>query len=144
MSNWTLRTSCFGLRTSLNFFARHAAVRLEDTRRGKLAELVADHVLGDVHGDERLAVVHAERVADEFGRDRRAAGPGLNRLLRAAFHGLVDFFLQVVIDEETFFDGTCHGAKVAGLLVLTARFPAVVVDDNHAVGGLRTAARRET
>ena len=55
---------------SLDFLAGHAAVRLEDTGRGKLAEFVTDHVLGDVDGDERFAVMHAERVADEVGRDR--------------------------------------------------------------------------
>src|SRR5262245_49288627 len=37
---------------------RLCRVSLERPRRRELAELVPDHVLGDVHGDELLAVVH--------------------------------------------------------------------------------------
>ena len=44
--------------------ARVAAVR---AGRRELAELVADHVLGDEHGDVLTPVVHRERVADEIG-----------------------------------------------------------------------------
>src|SRR3954468_20775786 len=57
-------------KSGLNFLTRQAAVRLEDAGRCELAELVPDHVLGDVHRGENLAVVNAERVADEIGRDR--------------------------------------------------------------------------
>src|SRR5690606_10177338 len=42
----------------------------------------------------------------------------------------------------TFFDGTCHGARGAGLL-LAARLAAVVVNDDLRVRLLRTAAGRE-
>src|ERR1043165_2317934 len=125
-----------------DFLPGHAAVRLEDARRGELAELVADHVLRDVHGDERLAIVHGESVADEVGRDRGAAGPGLDRLLGAGLRGLLDFLEQVVVDEETLFDGTSHGGRGAGLL-LAARLATVVVDDDLRVRGLRTTAGRE-
>ena len=41
-------------------------VLLEDARRGKLAQLVADHVFGDEHGIEKFAVVDEEGVADEI------------------------------------------------------------------------------
>src|SRR5438045_1380891 len=91
---WELfhQTSYIVLQTfRLDFLAGHTAVRLEDARRSKLAELVADHVFRDVHGDERLAVVHAERVADEIGCDRRATGPGLDGLLGAGLDRLLDF-----------------------------------------------------
>jgi hypothetical protein len=37
-------------------------VTLELARRRELAELVADHVLGDVHRDELPPVVHRDRV----------------------------------------------------------------------------------
>lgn len=87
----------------LDFLAGHTTVRLKDARRGELAELVTNHVLGNVHGDKRLAVVDAERVPDEIGGNRRATGPGLDRLLGAGLHRLLDFLEQVVIDEETFF-----------------------------------------
>lgn len=116
----------------LDFLARHATVRLEDARRGKLAQLVADHVLGDVHGDKRLAVMHAERVPDKVRRDGRTTGPGLDRFLGARLNRLLDFFEKVVVNEETLLDGTCHGAKGAGLL-LTARLTAVMVNNDLSV-----------
>ena len=47
---------------------------LEHAGQREFAQFVTDHVLGDVHGDESLAIVNAERVSDEIGRDRRAAG----------------------------------------------------------------------
>src|SRR5271165_2848420 len=92
------------VRVSSDLLARHPAVRLEDARRGELAELVADHVLRDVHGDEQLAVVDVEGVADEIRRDRRAARPRLDRFARAGLHRLLDFLEQVVVDEEAFLD----------------------------------------
>src|SRR3954454_21842806 len=54
-------------------------VTLERSGQGELAELVADHLLGHVHGHVLLAVVHGDRDADEIGQDRRAARPGLDR-----------------------------------------------------------------
>jgi len=116
-------------------------VRLEDAGRGELTQLVADHVLGDVDGDERLAVVHAERVADEVGRDGRAAGPGLDRLLGAGLGRLLDLLEQVVIDEETFFDGTSHGSGVR--LLLVAWRTSVVTNQNLATRSLRATTRGE-
>ena len=47
-------------------------MRLEDTGRSKLTELVTYDVLGDVDRDERFSVMDTECVADEVGRDRRA------------------------------------------------------------------------
>src|SRR5690349_17350727 len=46
-----------------------AAVALEDPCRGKLPELVADHVLLHVQADEVTAVVNQEGRADELGDD---------------------------------------------------------------------------
>jgi hypothetical protein len=93
----------FRLGRGLKFFAGHAAVRLEDARGGEFAELVADHVLGDVDGDVGLAVVDTDGVTDELGRDGRAAAPGLDGLAGAGRLGrLLDLLQQVVIDEVTF------------------------------------------
>ena len=47
-------------------------VALEDARRRELAELVADHVLGHVHRNELLAVVHRDGVADHLRNNRGA------------------------------------------------------------------------
>ena len=57
-----------------------ARVRLERARRRELAELVADHVLGDQHRDVLPAVVDGDREADHVRQDHRAARPGLDRL----------------------------------------------------------------
>ncbi len=57
---------------------------VEGARRRELAELVADHVLGDQHRNVLLAVVDAEGEAHELRQDRRAARPGLDHVLAAA------------------------------------------------------------
>ena len=78
---------------------------VEGTGRGEFAETVSDHVLGDEHGNEDLAVVHVEGVPDELGEYHGTAGPGLDRLLGAAglFHAF-DFFDQMIVHKRTFFD----------------------------------------
>src|SRR5688572_17064358 len=79
---------------------------LEGARGRELAELVADHVLGDVHGDELPPVVDGEGVADHLRRDRRPARPGLHDLaLAGRVHG-VDLLLEVVVDERPLLLGT--------------------------------------
>src|SRR5207248_3089240 len=60
-----------------------ARVPLENSRRGKFAELVAHHVLGHEQLHEVLAVVDHERVADEIGHDGAIARPRPDRLAAA-------------------------------------------------------------
>src|SRR5262245_27513594 len=84
-----------------------AGVAAEDAGEGKLAELVPDHVLGDEHLLEFLAVVHQKRLRDELGDDRRAAGPGLDRPRLALVLGH-HFLEQLRIDEGTLFQRTAH------------------------------------
>ena len=67
---------------------------MEGAGRRELAELVTDHLLGDVHRDELLAVVDAERQADELRQDRRAPRPGLDHF---AAHGLPRAFSAFLI-----------------------------------------------
>ena len=50
-----------------------AGVVAERPRRGELAELVANHRLGDVHGHVLAPVVYSDRVAHHVGDDRRTA-----------------------------------------------------------------------
>src|ERR1035438_2237297 len=119
----------------LDFLAGHAAVRLEDAGRGELAELVPHHVLRDIHGYEHLAVVDVECVADKVGSDGRATRPGLDRLLRSGLARLLDLFEKVIVNEESFLDGTGHGGRSWGLF-LAARLAAVVVEENEPVGAL--------
>jgi hypothetical protein len=76
---------------------------MERARRRELAELVADHVLGDVDGQMPPAVVDRDRVADHLGDDRRTPRPRLDRT--AVVHALRRHLLhQVLVDERTFFD----------------------------------------
>src|SRR5688572_16746557 len=85
-----------------------AAVRLEDTRRRELTQLVADHVLGHEHGQVLLAVVHGNGEPDHLGDDHRAARPGLDRL--AIILGRSDLHLlrKVQIDERALFKRAWH------------------------------------
>src|SRR5215471_12775503 len=70
---------------------------LELPGRRKLAQLVPHHVLGDVHGDEFLAVVHRHRLSHELGKDRRAPRPRAHDLLLAGRrqHGQLRFQMRV-------------------------------------------------
>src|ERR1700722_18318294 len=58
-----------------------AAVTAEDARRGKLTELVSDHVFLDKHLQKLVPVVNLERMAHEFRNNRAGARPRLERLL---------------------------------------------------------------
>ena len=40
--------------------------------------VVADHILGNINGNELLAVVHAKCQSDKVREDGRATGPGLD------------------------------------------------------------------
>src|SRR5581483_1868634 len=70
----------------------------------ELSELVADHVLGHVHGNELAAVVHRERVPDELGDDRRTPRPGLDDRLLVAFGHRLHLLREVGVDERAFSD----------------------------------------
>src|SRR2546421_10879488 len=75
------------------------AVRLERARERELAEPVADHVLGHVHGNELLAVLHGQRVAHELRPDRRPPRPRLEDLLLAGAVQLLEPPIQLFADE---------------------------------------------
>lgn len=66
-------------------------MRLEYAGGRELAEFMTDHIFSDVNGDECLAVMHIEGVADEIGSDGRTTGPSLNGLLILRGDGLLDF-----------------------------------------------------
>lgn len=84
----------------------------EGAGRREFTQLVANHVLGDVDSSELFAVVDIESESDELWSDRGAPRPSLDRLFGTAVGvGLLDFLDQVIVDEEAFFDGTCHEEK---------------------------------
>src|SRR5215211_3564388 len=67
-----------------------AAVAAERPRRRELAELVADHRLGDEHGHVLAAVVDGDRVPDHLREHGRGPRPGLVHLLDAPHEALLD------------------------------------------------------
>src|SRR4028118_1002442 len=73
-------------------------VPVVDPRRRELAELVADHVLGHGHRDVLMAVINAEREADELRQDRRAAAPDLDHLVTARRAGLLRFLQHIAVE----------------------------------------------
>src|ERR671917_2602723 len=77
----------------------HAGVVAERAGRRELAELVADHRLGDVDGHVLAPVVDGHGVADHVGDDGRAAGPGLDDLLFAPWVGGGDLSEEMLVDE---------------------------------------------
>src|SRR6195952_6164729 len=93
-------------------------VTLEGPRQREFAELVADHLVGHVHGDVLLAVVDRDRQSDEIGQDRRAARPGLDRLLVFGGTRPLDLRREVMVDERALLERTSH---VAAFLLLAAR-----------------------
>ena len=77
---------------------------LEHSRRRKLTQLVAYHILGDEYRDVPLAVVNAKRQTDHLRRDRRAARPGLDRRrLHRSIGDPAKHLLNAKIDKRSFF-----------------------------------------
>jgi hypothetical protein len=79
-------------------------VALEQPRWRELAELVADHVFGQVDGNELLPVVDRNGVPDHFGYDGRPARPRLDDALLALTIHRLDFLEEMQIDERTFLE----------------------------------------
>src|SRR5688572_11811655 len=95
--------SSLGLRRrgDLGHLLHLRGVPLEGAGGRELAELVADHVLGDVHGYELLPVIDGQRVPDHLGRDGGAPRPRLHHLaIVGRVHGL-DLLGEVIVDERT-------------------------------------------
>ena len=74
----------------------------EDTGGGKLAELVAYHVLGNIHRDELVAVVYSYGLSYEVGGDHRGARPSLDGYFLVGLLSGNDTFLQFMEDVRTF------------------------------------------
>src|SRR6185437_5772501 len=90
------------------FRSRFYRVSFERAGRGKLAQLMPHHVLGDVHRNELLAVVHGDGVPHELGKNRGTARPGANDLLfiRRAEHHELGF--QVRIGKRSLLYASSH------------------------------------
>ena len=59
----------YRLTTEPLIHSHSAAMTAEKTRRRELSQLMAYHVLGDVHRNELVAVVYCDRVADKLRKD---------------------------------------------------------------------------
>src|SRR5918995_4921924 len=92
------------LRSRLDLLGRR--VTLENPRRRELAQLVADHVLGDEHRHVLAPVVHGDRQPDHVRQDHRAARPGLDRAPVVLVAGNLHFLGQVQVHEGTLLQGT--------------------------------------
>jgi hypothetical protein len=86
-------------------FLTDTAVSLEQTGRGKFTEFVANHVFGHVNGNEGLAVVDGEVMADEIRGDHRLAAPCFDGLaVGSGFGDGVDLGEKLLIDVWAFFE----------------------------------------
>src|ERR1035437_1275454 len=85
----------------LRLFA--GGVTLESAGQGKLAELVADHVFGDIHRDVLLAVMHSNGQANKIWQHCRTARPRLDRPLVTCRTHSADFLDQMGIDKRALF-----------------------------------------
>src|SRR5882757_2967925 len=92
----------------------------EGARRRELAELVADHRLGDKHRDVDLAVVHRDRVTEHGRDDHRATGPGLDDVLGTGFVLYVHLLYEVSVDEGPLLETARHLNPLLALLVRLA------------------------
>src|SRR5437867_1466318 len=105
----------------------------EGPGRRELAQLVADHLLGDEHGYVLPAVVDGDRVPDHVREDRGRARPGADHPLLVVLVHRLDAAHQPRLDERPFFGTATH------LLALLLSAPAAA--DDQTVGFLVLAAR---
>src|SRR5229473_653114 len=107
------------------------SVAVEGACRRELAELVANHVLGDQHRDELVAVIDAKGQADELREDRRAPRPGLDDLVAPGCARLLGLLQEVAVDERPLPYRACH-----------LRSPLLLVAPTHdvAIGRLVVAS----
>jgi hypothetical protein len=87
---------------SHNFFI--SRVTFESPGECELAQLMANHLIGDVNRDVLLAVVHSDGQADELGQDHGATRPSFDRLFVFIGDGLVGLSYQMMVDKGTFFE----------------------------------------
>src|SRR5437660_1240269 len=81
-----------------------ARMAMEGTGRRELAELVTHHFLVDRYRHMLLAVVDAERQADELRQDGRAAAPDLDDVVTAGRARSICLLEQRGFDERAFPD----------------------------------------
>src|SRR5262249_37842968 len=86
-------------------------VPIELPRGRELAELVADHFLGNQHGNVLLPVVDPEGEADELRQDGRAPAPDFDHLVAPRRTRGLRFLEEKTVDEGTLPHRTRHGSS---------------------------------
>ena len=76
--------------------------------RGKLTQLVADHVFSDENRVVHSSVVHSNRVPNHVRDNRGPSGPRLYWPFFARLVHRIYLLQKVIIDEEAFFNTSCH------------------------------------
>ena len=74
----------------------------EDAGRSELAKFVTHHVLGDIHGDELVAVVNGNGLTHKVGRNHRSPRPCFDGNLLVRLLCLDYSFFQFVENIRTF------------------------------------------
>src|SRR5690348_891191 len=104
---------------------------VERAGRRELAELVADHLLGDEHRDVLVAVVDTEGQPDELRQDGGPPAPGLDYVVPAGRARGFRLLEQIAVDERAFPDRTRHD-----VLALLRLLPSVAARDDELGGRL--------
>jgi len=73
------------------------------SRWREFAEAVANHVLGDVDGNELLAVVNGKGVTDKFRYDHRSPTPRLDHSLPARLVHSLNSAKKFEVNKGAFF-----------------------------------------
>src|SRR5439155_13263503 len=133
-------------RDALHLHLAIAGVGAESPRRSELAELVADHLLGDEDRDVLAPVVDRDRVPDHLREDGGGPRPGANHVLRARGVHLLDSLEQTLLDERALLRRAAHRfsfprrrlrtiRRSDSLCLLRVRLPSVGTP--HGVAGWR-------
>jgi hypothetical protein len=70
----------------------------------KFAQLVTDHILGDVHGYKFFSIVNGERQADHVRNDHGPSRPCFDNLAAIVVHCFSDLSHQTFINKGAFFN----------------------------------------
>ena len=83
-------------------------VSAEGPGGGELAQLVAHHILLDIHGHVLAPVMDGDGVAHESGEDGGAAAPGLQHFLLVFRVHFLDPLQKLRGNIRAFFNGSAH------------------------------------
>jgi len=82
-------------------FVFGSGMAAENARGSEFTQLMANHILGHIHGDEFVAVMHSDGLADKVGGNHAGAAPCLDGNLLVRLLSLDNSFLQFVEDIRT-------------------------------------------